>query len=84
MFRLNYIRTENFKDMATAKEISAKLREEMRYCGLKQKEIAAKTNIRQQTISDYLTGKKLPALDTFANLCEAIDADPAYILCLKN
>lgn len=84
MFRLNYIRTENFKDMATAKEISAKLREEMRYCGLKQREIAVKAGISQNAVSNYLTGKKLPALDTFANLCEAIDADPAYILCLKN
>ena len=69
--------------MIVQEQIQKRLIEAIQQSGMKQKEIAAKTNIRQQTISDYLTGKKLPALDTFANLCEAIDADPAYILCLK-
>ena len=70
--------------MIVQEQIQKRLIEAIQQSGMKQNEIAAKTNIRQQTISDYLTGKKLPALDTFANFCKAIDADPAYILCLKD
>ena len=34
----------------------------------------------QQSVSHYVKGDKLPALDTFANLCAVLDVDPSYIL----
>ena len=34
--------------------------------------IAKKLGISQQTISHYIKGDKMPALDTFANLCVII------------
>ena len=37
----------------------------------------------QQSVQQYLSGRALPSLDTFANLCEILELDPAYILCLK-
>ena len=67
----------------TSEQIQKKIAEYIRQSGMTQKEIAQKLRVSQQMISQYLLGKKMPALDTFANLCEVLDADPAYILCLK-
>ena len=48
--------------------------------GLTQTELGKRLGVSQQTISHYLKGNKLPALDTFANLCAIIDVNPADIL----
>lgn len=69
--------------MIVQSKIQQRLAETIRQSGMTQKEIAQKLRVSQQMISQYLLGKKMPALDTFANLCEVLDADPAYILCLK-
>ena len=70
--------------MIVQKQIQERLSEAIRQSGFKQKEIASRLHISQQMISQYLLGNKMPALDTFANLCEILDVDPAYILCLKD
>ena len=70
--------------MITLEQIQKKIAEAIRQSGLSQTEIASRLGIKQTQISCYLHGKKLPALDTFANLCEVLDVDPAYILCLTN
>ncbi len=67
----------------TLSQIQQRLIECIKQSGMSQKEIAEKLNISQQSISCYATGKKMPALDTFANLCAVLDVDPAYILCLE-
>ncbi len=69
--------------MIVQSKIQQRLAETIRQSGMTQKEIAQKLRVSQQMISQYLLGKKMPALDTFANLCEVLDADPAYILCLQ-
>lgn len=69
--------------MITLEQIRNNLQQELRECGLSQKEIANKLQISKQTVSCYFLGKKLPALDTFANLCKELDIDPAQILCIK-
>lgn len=70
--------------MVTLEQIRARLQEAIRQSGLSQIEIARRLNIKHQTIGCYLSGRAMPALDTFANLCAALDVDPAYILCLTN
>ena len=70
--------------MIVKSEIRERLNEAIRKSGLTQTEIANRTGVTQPTIGQYLSGRAMPALDTFANLCEVLDADPAYILCLKN
>ena len=47
---------------------------------MSQTEIGKKLGVSQQTISHYVKGDKLPALDTFANLCKLLEIDPADIL----
>lgn len=70
--------------MITLDAIRARLIESIRQSGLTQTEIARALNIKQPTVAQYLSGRSLPALDTFANLCNLLDVDPAYILCMKD
>ena len=69
--------------MTTISEISAKLAEAIQQSHLTQTEIASKIGVRQQQISSYLTGKTLPALDTFSRLCAVLDLDANEILCVE-
>lgn len=68
--------------MITLEQIQARVAEAITQSDMTQTEIAQKLNIRQQTISCYVHGKKMPALDTLANLCKILDIDANYILCL--
>ncbi len=70
--------------MITLNQIQERLAEAIRQSGITQTALAKSLDIRQQTISHYIHGDIMPALDTFANLCAVLDADPAYILCLTN
>ncbi len=69
--------------MMNQKQIRQRLSEAIRKSGLSQKEIANLLKISQQTVHQYISGRSFPSLDTFANLCEVLDADPAYILGLR-
>lgn len=40
-------------------------------------------NIKQPTLSQYLSGRAMPALDTLANLCNVLDIEPNEILCFS-
>ena len=66
--------------MITLEQIRKNLQEELKTCGLNQSEIARKIGVSSQTVCHYVHGKKMPALDTFANLCKELDLDPAQIL----
>lgn len=66
--------------MVTLETIRARLIEAIKGSGLTQTELGRRLGIGQQTISEYLHNKSMPALDTFANLCITLDIDPAYIL----
>ena len=65
-------------------KIRERLIEAIKQSGLSQTEIAKRLGIKQPTVGQYLSGRAMPALDTFANLCEILELDPAYILCLTN
>lgn len=69
--------------MITLEQIRAKLQEAIRESGLTQTAIAKRLGVSQQTIGQYLSGRAMPALDTFANLCAVLDLDPVEILCLN-
>ncbi len=70
--------------MITLEQIRKNLQQELKECGLTQTEIANRLNLSKQTISCYVLGKKMPALDTFANLCKELDIDPLHVLCLND
>ena len=47
---------------------------------MKETEIAKRINVNQSTIAQYVSGRALPGLDTFANLCITLDINPADLL----
>ena len=66
--------------MITLSEIQENLMREIKNSGLSQTEIAKRLGIKQPTIAQYLSGRAMPSLDTFANLCVLLDIDPADVL----
>ena len=69
--------------MITLTDIRKQLIDAIKQSGISQTELAKKLNIRQQTVSQYLSGRAMPALDTFANLCEILDLDANELLCIR-
>ncbi len=70
--------------MVTLQQIQEKLAEAIKQSGLTQTALAKQLGISQQTVSHYIKGNKMPALDTFANLCKILDIDSNEILCIEN
>ena len=70
--------------MISLEEIQQRLAEAIRQSGMTQAEIAKRLGIKHQQISCYLKGQKMPALDTFANLCRILDVSSDEILGLKD
>lgn len=70
--------------MVSLEQIRVRLQEAIKQSGMTQNTIAANIGVKRQQISCYIRGEKMPALDTFANLCAVLDVDPAYILCLSD
>ncbi len=68
--------------MITLENIQIRIAEAIKQSGMTQSEIARQLGIKHQQISCYIKGQKMPALDTFANLCKILDVDANYILCL--
>lgn len=69
--------------MITQEQIRKRLVEAIKQSGMTQQALAEKTGVCQQSISQYLSGRAMPALDTFANLCVALDANADEILGTK-
>ena len=70
--------------MITLDKIRVRLQESIKQSGYSQTELAKLLGVSQPSIAYYLSGGKMPALDTLANLCKIIDVSPAYILCFEN
>ena len=70
--------------MVTLTQIQKKIAEAIKQSGITQTTLAQKLGIKQPTISHYIKGDKMPALDTFANLCAILDIDANEILCIDN
>lgn len=74
---------EVFILMITLEQIRERLIETIKQSGYTQTKLAEKLKVSPSTISHYLRGDKMPALDTLANLCLILDVSPAYILCFE-
>lgn len=64
--------------------IKQRLKEEIENSGLTKSEIARRVGISPEMITQYITTKKLPKLDTFAKLCKELDLSANYILGLED
>ena len=61
--------------MITLAQIQIKLAEAITLSGKSQTEIANELGIRPTQICSYVKGRKMPAIDTLANLCKILDLD---------
>lgn len=68
--------------MITLENIRVRLIEAIKQSGLSQTELAKRVGVIQQSIAQYLSGRAMPALDTFAKLCAVLDLDANEILCV--
>ena len=67
--------------MITRTQIQLRLSAAIKRSGMTQTAIAEELNISSTQICCYTKGRKLPSLETFANLCKILDIDTNYILC---
>lgn len=70
--------------MIILEQIRQRLVEAIKQSGISQTQLASQLNVSSSTISHYIRGSKMPALDTLANLCKILDVSPAYILCFES
>ena len=61
-----------------------RLQEEVKRSGITTKELADKVGISPEMITQYYTTKKLPRLDTFLQLCKALEVSADYLLGLED
>ena len=66
------------------KSIKERLIEEIESSKMTMVEIARRTGVTSEMITQYKTTKKMPSLETFASLCKALDASANYILGLED
>ncbi len=64
--------------------IKERLKSELKSTNLTTVEIAKKVGVSPEMITQYVTTKKLPKLDTFAKLCRELDLSANYILGLED
>ena len=67
--------------MIMLEQIQKRVIEAIKQSGMTQTAIANALNIKPTQICSYIKGRKMPALDTLANLCKLLDLDANYILC---
>ena len=60
--------------------ISANLKIEIETCGKSKTQIAQELGISKPTLSQYLSGRIMPSLPTFARLCIILDCSADDIL----
>ena len=70
--------------MITLNQIQIKLAEAIKQSGMTQTAIAKQLNVSPTQVCSYVRGRKMPALDTFANLCAILDVDTNDILCIDD
>lgn len=70
--------------MIQQEQIRQKLKEAIKSSGLTQKEIANRAGVIQQAIAQYISGRAMPSIETFANICKELDLDANEILCITD
>lgn len=70
--------------MITLEEIRKKLQKEIKQSNLTQTALAKEIGVHVSVIGQYLSGRSMPALDTFAKLCAVLDLDANEILCVND
>ncbi len=78
------ILTISYKILHMEEIFRQRLLEEIENSKLTNIELAKKVGVSPEMITQYYTTKKLPKLDTFTRLCEALNVSADYLLGLKD
>ncbi len=78
------ILTISYKILHMEEIFRQRLLEEIKNSKLTNIELAKKVGVSPEMITQYYTTKKLPKLDTFTRLCEALNVSADYLLGLKD
>lgn len=65
-------------------EFRERLIQELKNCGLTQKQLAEKLNIDPANITNWKTGRNIPSLEIFYELCKILDVSADYLLGLTD
>ena len=60
--------------------ISERIIERMKQLSMTQREFAAKTGIKESTISEWKKNKTNPSSDKILGICKALDVSPEWLL----
>ena len=63
---------------------TTRFREALEQSGMKQQELADKTHLSKQCISDFKIGRAYPSIQTLRTLCVALDVSSDYLLGLED
>ena len=63
-----------------SEEISKRLKEEIELSGKSKSELAKAIGVSKPTVSQYLSGRIMPSLVTFAKMCSFLDCSADDIL----
>lgn len=68
---------------ALDEKISKRIKEEIELSGKSKSDIAKAIGVSKPTVSQYLSGRIMPSLSTFAKLCNFLDCSADDILTTK-
>ncbi|MDE6757657.1 MAG: helix-turn-helix domain-containing protein [Clostridia bacterium] len=69
--------------MIKLEQIRIKLQDAIRQSEMTNTELARRLGVHYSVISQYLSGRSMPALETFANICAILDLDIYDVLCIS-
>lgn len=61
-----------------------RLSEELKAKSMTRQDLADLIDVTAEMVTQYLTTKKLPSLETFAKICQALEVSADYMLGLKD
>ncbi len=61
-----------------------RLSEELKAKSMTRQDLADLIDVTAEMVTQYLTTKKLPSLETFAKICKALEVSADYMLGLKD
>ena len=70
--------------MTMVQIFKTRLKEELQASGLTIQQLADLIGVSPEMVTQYYTTKKLPKLDTFTKICQALNVSADYLLGLKD
>lgn len=67
-------------DKGRGMKFQERICEEIKHCGLTQKQLAEKLGVDPANITNWKTGKNIPSVETLYALCKLLNVSADYLL----